>query len=355
MNKSQKPQVSLIIVTYNAEAFIIECLVSVKQLNFNNFETIIIDNASSDKTCLLIETQFPWVKLIKSVSNTGFAAGVNLGYTHAVGEYIALLNPDTRVDKDWLGNLVLALDVDEKYGIAASLMLRWGTKNIDTAGDGCTRTGKGFKIGHNQPMDLYQTDRDIFAACGGAVLYKRKLIEEISFFDSDFFMLHEDTDLGLRSVLAGWSCRYVHNAVVEHKISATIGYKTPLAVYHATKNSDMVWLKNMPLPLLLLTLPEKILNDLAFFLYLGVLHGKYKEFFKAKMYICRNIRYIITKRSIIQKNKKITNYQLWKQLTSFLSVQHLRRLWREKRNELTLTKHRRGINTTDNIGNHTNS
>ncbi len=349
------PIVSLIIVTYNAEDFIADCLLSVQQLNFDGFETIIIDNASKDKTCQIIESHFKWVKLIKSDKNLGFAGGVNLGYSYSKGKYIALLNPDTRVENNWLSNLVYVMNENDNYGICASLMLQWGTQAIDTAGDGCTRAGKGYKIGHNQPVDFYGENRDVFTACGGAALYRRSMIEEIGFFDSDFFILHEDTDLGFRAMLTGWKCRYVHDAIVEHRVSASIGYKTSLAVYHSVKNSDMVWLKNMPTLFLFLTIPEKLLSDLASFFYLGLLHRKYKEFLLAKLYVGKKICEIIAKRKRIQRQKKISNKQLWQLLTPFLSAKYLKKIVQDKHHELTFTRSGGESNTAENFRNHSHS
>lgn len=349
------PIVSLIIVTYNAADFIIDCLLSVRNLKYNSFETIIVDNASIDKTSDIIELHFPSVRIIKSSENLGFAAGVNLGYSHSKGKYIALLNPDTKVNSNWLSKLVLAMEKDEKCGICASLMLQWGTQVVDTAGDGCTRAGKGYKIGHNQPASLYKESRDVFTACGGAALYRRNMLEKIGFFDPDYFLLHEDTDLGFRARLAGWTCKYVHNAVVYHRVSASIGYKSSLAVYHSVKNSDLVWLKNMPGIFLVLTAPEKFLSDLASFIYLGLIHRKYKEYLRAKFHVSQQIRKIIIKRKEIQELKKISNKQLWLMLPPFISLKHLKRLWQDKNNELKIARCRGDSNTatSKDFNNHT--
>ncbi len=330
------PVISLILVTYNAEEFIIDCLISVQGQSYTFFETIIVDNASTDKTTDIIETNFPWVKLIKSEINLGFACGVNLGYAHSKGEFIALLNPDAKADRNWLGNLISAINANTKCGICASLMLKWGTQIVDTAGDGCTRAGKGYKIGHNQPADRFSESRDVFTACGGAALYRRSMIEEIGFFDPDFFLLHEDTDLGFRARLAGWNCRYVHDAVVEHKVSASIGYKSSLAVYHSVKNSDQVWLKNMPIWLLLLSFPEKLLSDVASLIYLGIIHKRLNEYLKAKKYILKNIFKIIVKRRDVQDKKAIGSIQLFKMITPFFSFKYLFGLSKEKVQELKM-------------------
>ncbi|ACV64811.1 glycosyl transferase family 2 [Desulfofarcimen acetoxidans DSM 771] len=328
------PNVSLIIVTYNAEKFIADCLLSVNKQNYTCFETIVVDNASNDNTVNLIKTGFSWARLVESQQNLGFTGGVHLGYSIAKGKYIALLNPDTRADKEWLGNLLTVMERDDECGICASLMLKWGTQLIDTAGDGCTRAGKGFKIGNDQPAKFYQETREVFAACGGAVLYRRKMIEEIGFFDNSFFLLHEDTDLCFRARLAGWKCMYVHNAMVEHKVSSSIGYKTPLAVYHSVKNSDMVWLKNMPGHFLFLTIPEKVISDLASLIYLGIIHHRLKDYLKAKWYIVRNLKNIITARSEMQKKINKHGKLVFQQLTPFLSNKFIISLWKSKYKEL---------------------
>ena len=347
------PSVSLIIVTYNAEEFINDCLLSVYLQSYRDFETIVIDNNSKDRTIEKIRADFPWVKLIESKENLGFTGGVNTGYSFARGKYIALLNPDTRVDSKWLENLVSTINSNEEIGICASLMLNWGTDVIDTAGDGCTRAGKGFKLGHNQSKELHQISREVFAACGGAVLYRRKMLDEIGFFDQDFFLLHEDTDISFRAQLAGWKCRYVHDAVVEHRVSASIGNKTPLAVYHSVKNSDVVWLKNMPILLLALTLPEKLLSDIASLIYLGFVHGRKKEYLKAKAFVTKNLPKIINKRKEVQKKRKISNKQILQLLTPFLSIKHLKMLWKEKSSGIKYFSQNGGA--SDKSGNFTNN
>ncbi|MTI80585.1 MAG: glycosyltransferase family 2 protein [Firmicutes bacterium] len=328
--------ISVIIITYNSENYIYDCIMSIQDQTYLNYEVIVLDNASTDSTMEVIVTNFPWVKIINSNENLGFAGGVNLAYECSKGEYIALLNPDAKADNDWLRNLSHTMDKERTCGICASLILQWGTEIIDTAGDGCTRAGKGFKIGNNELAKRYSETKEVFAACGGAALYRRSMIEEIGFFDEDFFLLHEDSDLSFRARLAGWKCIYVPNAVVEHKVSASIGYKTSIAVYHAVKNTDMVWLKNLPITLMLITLPEKALSDLALFIYVGIVHGKIKEYFKAKWYILSNLLKILEKRRYIQGKRKITQRNILNKLTPFISMQYLILHWRGKRKELNI-------------------
>ena len=98
---------SVIIVTYNHEDYIKDCLSSV--LINDPFEVIVVDNCSIDKTVEIIKEKFPEVKLIKNQKNLGYSGGNNLGVKHAKGKYVVILNPDTRVDENWLEELLKPL------------------------------------------------------------------------------------------------------------------------------------------------------------------------------------------------------------------------------------------------------
>lgn len=323
MMNANEINISLIIVTYNAAGFIADCLQSVGLQSCTKFETIIVDNNSSDNTVSIIETEFPWAKVYRSNDNLGFTGGVLLGYKYAIGEYIALLNPDTRANRFWLENLLKAIESNDKIGSCASLLLRWGTDIVDTAGDGCTRAGKGFKYGDGEKAELYNQERYVFGACGGAVLYRRKMLNEIGFFDNDFFLLHEDTDISFRAQLAGWDCLYVPTAIVEHKVSASIGHKNAFAVYYSVRNSDRVWLKNMPLLLIILTLPEKLLSDICSFIYLGILYKQWRTIIKAKTNVFTSIPALIRQRIEIQRHRRVTIRHLLSILIPFFSKSYL--------------------------------
>ena len=101
-------QVSIIIPNYNGQKYLEDCIDSLQQLDFprENYEIIVVDNASSDNSCDLICSRYPDVILIEAEKNLGFASGCNLGIKNSSGEYIVLLNNDTVVDSNWLKELV---------------------------------------------------------------------------------------------------------------------------------------------------------------------------------------------------------------------------------------------------------
>jgi GT2 family glycosyltransferase len=307
--------VSLIIVNYNGRQLLQACLASVLSQSFTDFEIIVVDNASQDGSVEYLAREFPQVKLILLPRNTGFAGGNNEGLKQAEGEFIALLNNDALADRAWLGKLVEGVKKNQGVGICASKMLVYGAPSIDSAGDGFATNLKGFKRGEGQSADQYSKEEYVFGACAGAALYRKKMLDEIGFFDESFFLLHEDTDLNLRAQLAGWKVLYVPSAVVYHKVRSSIGNMSDLAVYYALRNSELVRLKNVPLALFLRCLPAFLAGLIADFFFFAVKHGKLKLYFKAKIDVMKKLRIIIGKRRTIMRMRKVDSKYLYTMMT----------------------------------------
>ena len=102
----RQPLVSIIIAHWNGEEIIKDCLESLSKTTYENYEVIVVDNASTDNSVKIITENFPNIKIVQNNKNYGFAGGNNIGYNHAKGEIILLLNNDTNVEPDWLENLV---------------------------------------------------------------------------------------------------------------------------------------------------------------------------------------------------------------------------------------------------------
>jgi GT2 family glycosyltransferase len=110
--------------------------------------------------------------------------------------------------------------------------------------------GSSKQRGHEQAAaDFTQASAVLFPS-GSAALYRRSMLDHIGFFDENFFLYCEDTDLGLRARWAGWDCRYVPGAVVEHLYSHSAGRATPLKAYYIERNRLYTVLKNFPTSLL---------------------------------------------------------------------------------------------------------
>lgn len=303
--------VSVIIITFNNKDVLAETIDSLLKQTYPNFEIIVVDNNSTDGTSDLIKNKFPDVSYIKSDINLGFAGGNNLGLKQANGEYIALLNNDAVAQPEWLAALVEAMNKHDDVGVCASKMIAFGTKELDSAGDGYSTSLKGFKRGEGEDKGRYDTQEYVFGACAGAALYRRKMLDEIGFFDADFFLIHEDTDLNFRAQLSGWKVLYVPSAVVHHKVRSSIGHMSDIAVYYTVRNSDLVRIKNVPLPLFFRCLPEFIFGAVADFLSVAVKRRKLKQYLRAKADVVRSLGKTLSKRrDIMAEIRKVDDRYL---------------------------------------------
>ncbi|MBI5074866.1 MAG: glycosyltransferase family 2 protein [Nitrospirae bacterium] len=316
--------VSLIIVNYNGLHLLKECLASLRLQTFRDFEIIVVDNASRDGSAEYIAANFPEVKLVVLPRNIGFGGANNEGLKQAEGEFIALLNNDAEADRDWLRKLADAIAGNPAVGICASKMLVYGTQIIDSAGDGFATNLKGFKRGEGLSADQYSQEEFVFGACAGAALYRKKMLDEIGFFDESFFLLHEDTDLNLRAQLAGWKVLYVPSALVHHKVRSSIGTMSDLAVYYTLRNSELVRLKNVPACLFFRCSPACIIGMIADFLFFAVRYRKVKLYMQAKSDVLKNLRLIGGSRKKIMQLKKADISYLHRMMTPVWSKEFFR-------------------------------
>ena len=304
-------RVALIVPNFTGKCLITNCLKALEAQSFKEFEILIIDNASTNgsldeiRTLLRESSLSSHVKLIPLNRNKGFAGGSLEGLNNAGAEYIALLNNDTEPDGSWLKELVMAMDSDSKIGICASKLLVDGTNRIDSGGDGFSTSLRGFKRGEGEKAFLYDKKEYIFGACAGAVLYRRKMIEEIGFLDEDFFLIHEDTDLNFRAQLYGWKVLYVPTAIVHHKVRSSIGHMSDTAVYYTLRNGEFVRMKNVPLAIFVRCLPELVVGMLTEFIYFAIKHRRLRLYVKAKADAVRLLPRMLKKRAIIMKNRKV--------------------------------------------------
>jgi hypothetical protein len=316
-----EPYVSIIIVNYNGEGLIRECLNALERQSFRDFEVIVVDNGSVDASVEEIQAFSaesvigPFINLIILKENTGFAGGNTIGLRQARGQYIALLNNDTEPEGRWLEELVKAMDKHPEVGICASKLIDYHTRHIDSAGDGFSTSLKGFKRLEGEIDKGDDKEEYIFGACGGAVLYRRDMINRIGFFDEDFFLIHEDTDLNIRAQLAGWKVLYVPTAIVKHKVRSSIGYMSEMAVYYTIRNSEFVRIKNIPLGIFLRCLPPFIVGLLTEFLYFVVRHRKIEVYLKAKRDVLKMLPRMLEKRRAIMQIKTTDNKYLISLLT----------------------------------------
>ncbi|HAM49816.1 MAG TPA: glycosyltransferase family 2 protein [Nitrospiraceae bacterium] len=316
------PKASIIVVNYNGQDCVIDCLKALKGQLFQDFEIIVVDNASSDDSLgeirsFLQKSPFTGtVRIIPLEDNLGFAGGNVVGLRYTEAEYIALLNNDAEPDRKWLHNLINVMDTEPNVGICASKMIVAGSRIIDSAGDGHATLLKGFKRGEGESAEKYDLQEYTFGACAGAALYRRKMLDEIGFFDKEFFLIYEDTDLNFGAQLAGWKVMYVPTAIVSHKVRSTIGHMSEMAIFYSLRNSELVRIKNLPFLLFLRCLPVLIIGSIFEFLYFAIKYRKPRLYLEAKIDALKSLQGSLRKRKcIMQMMKKVDNKYLYSIMT----------------------------------------
>lgn len=241
-----RPRVSVIIPSWNGFALLRGCLEALRRQTYPNYEVIVADNGSTDGSVPALEREFPEVRVLALPTNGGYSGGCNAGIGAARGELLVMLNNDTEADPGWLEALVEAMDRHPEAGSVASRIMIYDRRDVlHSAGDLYRRNGTPDSRGVWQPYGPpFDQECYVFGGCGGAVAYRRKMLDEIGVFEEDFFMYCEDVDLNWRAQLAGWKCVYTPEAVIYHRLSASGG--GTLSSYHVGRNTLWVIARNYP-------------------------------------------------------------------------------------------------------------
>ena len=238
--------ISVIIPNWNGARYLPTCLDSLRRQTYADFETIVVDNASTDESVALIKRDYAEVRLLRLPSNRGLTGGVNAGIAVARGEIIALLNNDTEADPHWLAELARALAAHPEAGMAASKMLLFDRRDtLHSAGDFYRTDGvPGNRVVWQQDKGQFDREEPGFSACGGACAYRRAMLDDVGLLDESLFMYLEDVDLAWRAQLRGYGCIYVPTAIVYHRLSATGG--GPIASFYCGRNFIAIIAKDVP-------------------------------------------------------------------------------------------------------------
>jgi GT2 family glycosyltransferase len=259
-------RVTVVVPNWNGKRFLDTCLTSLRNQSLRDFETVLVDNGSTDGSVEFVRRNFPEVRIIPMERNQGFSAAVNVGIQAVEAEHVALLNNDTEADPRWLEALVHAAERHPEAGFFATKLVDYYERRLlDGAGDALRLSGLPYRLGHGErDRGQFDTPGYVFAACGAAALYRREMLDEVGLFDEDFVSYCEDGDLSFRAQLAGYRCLYVPDAVVYHVGSASTGGKrSATSTRLGTRNSLSLLVKNLPLGAVPHILPFFVLGQLA--------------------------------------------------------------------------------------------
>jgi N-acetylglucosaminyl-diphospho-decaprenol L-rhamnosyltransferase len=275
IEREEAPEITVVVVNYNGGDYIRGCLASLARQTYRNFETIVVDNASSDGSIDRLGEMPERTTILRETVNHGFAEGNNLAARLGKGCWLALLNPDAEAAPDWLESLMRAVRERPTHRIVASLQIALHNATVlDGAGDCYLAFGYAWRGGFGHKVSETPPAGECFAPCGAAALYPRDLFIESGGFDERYFCYHEDVDLGFRLRLLGERCQFDPRCRIRHAGSGITGRASDFAVFHGARNGLWTYVKNMPGPLLLLTFLPWMAGTLAI-LVRGLVTGRF--------------------------------------------------------------------------------
>jgi GT2 family glycosyltransferase len=218
-SNSNSIEISVVVVGWNASHYLELCLDSLAKAPPRRcMEVLVVDNASSDDSVEMVETKFPWVKLIKSQENLGFSKGNNVAIRQARGRYIALVNPDVIVFPGCLDALADFLDQNPKVGNVGprvfnpDMSMQSTCRRFPTLWNNfCSSSGLSSKFKNSrffagEHMFYFPHDRtlavDVIVGCFSFI--RREAFDQVGLLDEDLFMYGDDVDWCRRARNAGW-------------------------------------------------------------------------------------------------------------------------------------------------------
>ena len=242
-----RPLVSIIIVNWNGAPYIEKCVKSLLEMDYENFEIIVVDNNSSDKSVEILQRLSSRLKIIINHENLGFAQACNVGFKASRGRLIGFFNSDALSDRKWLGELVTALSSSENAAAAGGPIFYFETPNKVwfSGGKIDAITGFSWHIGQNTFGLPTLTEFDTLSGC--AILIKRSVLEKTGCLDKSYFLYGDDVDLSITIGRLGMELLFVPSAISWHLVSAS-KKRAPRFTYQMKAKCDLrLILKNFPL------------------------------------------------------------------------------------------------------------
>lgn len=300
---------SVIVVNYNSQAYLENCLQTLLDTTGDEIEIIVVDNGSNDGSLDRIADLFPEIRLIYSPNNVGYGGGNNLGAQRAQGRFLVFLNPDTVPATGWLAALTTALEDDSRVGLVTSKIVFLDRPDrINTAGNDVHLTGLTLCRGLGLPVTALDEPFMVGAVSGAAFAIRRDLFELLGGFDECFFMYMEDSDLSLRAQIAGYHCLYTPHSIIYHDYTLQFG---PLKSYYQERNRYLMLLKAYRWPTLFALMPALALAEVVTWGYVFLQDRQnWTNKLKAYGYVLRHWQQIMVERHETQSLRQMPDREL---------------------------------------------
>lgn len=318
---SDRPLVSVIIPHLHGKDILHNCLCSLEKTTYENKEVILVDNGCTDGSVRSAKERFPWLRIVKNARNLGYAGGCNAGLQKANGRYVLFLNNDTEGEAEWLSELVALCERDERIAACQPKILRLQDQTVfdysGAAGGELDIFGYPFARGRlfftlEKDEHQYEEGGDIFWASGTAIFIRRCALDEVGYFDEDFFAHMEEIDLCWRFHLASYRVVSCPNAVIFHKSGGTLQPDSPFKIYLNHRNSLMMLLKNYGIGNLLWIFPLRVLLEVITIFYTITKRDlvRLRAILRSFFFIGWHFGGIIRKRRPVQAVRKVEDSEI---------------------------------------------
>ena len=247
---SNQPKVSIIILNWNGLQDTLECLDSLKKISYPNYKIIVVDNGSTGDDVQVIRHRYDqMVEIIENRANLGFTGGNNVAIKavlqQAESKYIMLLNNDTKVEPDFLSQLVTKIESDDQVGIVGPVIHYYDKpQKIHSQGGVISLYWGWHFVGgsyHRQPYKDATKFLRLHYYSGAAMLIRTEVLRQVGSFDNDYFYYTEDVDLGYRVFKAGYKIVCEPKSKIYHKEGSSVGQeiRNPKTAFYENRNAVM--------------------------------------------------------------------------------------------------------------------
>lgn len=235
------PVASVIVVATDERHHLVDCLPSLAALDGPATEIIVVDNQSTDGTGEWVGAAHPWVRVVRTQERLGYAPANNLGFRHARGNYLVVLNPDTRVDRHFVRALVATSQERQDRALVTSRICMFDRPDtINTCGNDVQFAMLAACHGLGEPASRFTASEEVASISGCAFLVPRSVLDRIGPFATAIYPYLEDTELSVRAWLAGYACVTAPGSVVYHKYAIRLNERK---FFHIERNRWLVMLR----------------------------------------------------------------------------------------------------------------
>jgi len=305
------PRVSIVVVAYNSGPLLVDVARAALRAEGELTTEVIIVNNGDHGPELDEVTEFG-ATVVDAGGNVGFPAGCNLGVSKSVGEIVCLLNPDAVPRPGWLAPLVDALE-DQHIGSVQSLIcLADRPDTINTSGCVIHLTGSGWMGGFGDPVPSESLQREIAYACGAAMALRRDVFDRLGGFCEEYFLYHEDLELGWRIRSLGLTSVLVPESKVDHHYDFS---RNERKYFYIERNRLLFLSTCVPWQLLVLAAPVLVAFELAV-VGLSLREGWFRSYLAGRRWCWHRRTWTSERRAVVSASRHVG----WRELLRWMAA-----------------------------------